>query len=266
MRTVFIVSDATGATAEQVVAAVLKQFDASQVKLETFSHVRREHTIEEIVERAAEEEALVAHTFVSERQRSLLQQLCADAGVIDVDLIGPLIRELGGILGGEARMEPGGQHVVDAEYFRRIEAVEFAVKNDDGQHPRNLQKADIVLVGISRTSKTPLSTYLAQRGYKVANVPLVKGIAPPAELFRIEQKRIFALSIDASALFRIRQARLQTLGMPPDTAYGMADHIQQEIDYARQIFGEHSSWPVIDVTDRAIEETAAELLSIRKQR
>jgi regulator of PEP synthase PpsR (kinase-PPPase family) len=266
MRAVFIVSDATGATAEKVVAAGLKQFDPNQVRLETFSHVRREHTIEELVDRAVEEGALVAHTMVSERHRTILQQLCADAGVTDVDLIGHLMQELGSHLGDQARMEPGGSHVVDAEYFRRIEAVEFAVKNDDGQHPRNLHKADIVLVGISRTSKTPLSTYLAQRGYKVANVPLVMGIEPPAELARIDQDRIFGLAIDSDALFRIRQARLQTLGMPADTAYGMRDHIQQEIDYAKQIFGQNPDWPVIDVTDRAIEETAAELLSIRKQR
>lgn len=265
-RSVYIVSDATGATGEKVVAAVLKQFDAHQVQLETFSHVRREHTIEEIVDRAAESGALIAHTVVSERHRSLLQQLCADAGVNDVDLIGPLMRELGGLIGDQARMEPGGSHVVDAEYFRRIEAVEFAVKNDDGQHPRNLHKADIVLVGISRTSKTPLSTYLAQRGYKVANVPLVMGIEPPAELFRIDEVRIFGLSIHPDALFRIRQARLQTLGMPSDTAYGMRDHIHQEIDYARQVFDANPTWPVIDVTDRAIEETAAELLALRKQR
>lgn len=266
MRTVFIVSDATGATAEKVVGACLKQFDAESVRLETFSHVRREHAIEELVDRAVEEKALVAHTMVSERHRAMLQQLCADAGVVDVDLIGPLMREMGSHLDHAARMQPGGSHVVDAEYFRRIEAVEFAVKNDDGQHPRNLHKADIVLVGISRTSKTPLSTYLAQRGYKVANVPLVMGIEPPGELARIEQDRIFGLAIQADALFRIRQARLQTLGMPADTAYGMRDHIEQEIDYARQIFGQNPSWPVIDVTDRAIEETAAELLAIRKQR
>ncbi|MCA9526946.1 MAG: kinase/pyrophosphorylase, partial [Myxococcales bacterium] len=148
----------------------------------------------------------------------------------------------------------------------RIEAVEFAVRNDDGQHPRNLRKADIVLVGISRTSKTPLSTYLAQRGYKVANVPLVLGIELPAELKKIDSVRIFGLAIDPDALFRIRQARLQTLGMPADTAYGMRDHIDKEMEYARQVFDAHPDWPVIDVTDKAIEETAAELLALRKQR
>ena len=144
--------------------------------------------------------------------------------------------------------------------------MEFAVKNDDGQHPRNLARADVVLVGISRTSKTPLSTYLAQRGYKVANVPIVKGIEPPSELFTVDQDKVFALQISADALFRIRQARLQQLGMPADTAYGVRDHILKEIGYAQQIFDANPHWPVLEVTDKAIEETAANLLSIRQQR
>ena len=265
-RIVFIVSDATGNTAERVVAAALKQFNAASVTTETFSHVRREPNVRDLVERAAEVEALVVHTVVDVRLRGLLQQLCAEAGVKEVDLMGRLLVEMAALTQNEARMEPGGLHEVDEEYYRRIEAVEFAVKNDDGQHPRNLRKADIVLVGISRTSKTPLSTYLAQRGYKVANVPLVLGIELPAELKQIEQRKIFALSIDAEALGRIRQARLSTLGMPADTAYGMRDHIDKEIGYARQVFDAHPDWPVLDVTDRAIEETAAELLALRKER
>jgi regulator of PEP synthase PpsR (kinase-PPPase family) len=123
-----------------------------------------------------------------------------------------------------------------------------------------------VLVGISRTSKTPLSTYLAQRGHKVANVPLVLGIELPAELKSLDQRKIFGLAIDPEALFRIRQARLSTLGMPPDTAYGMRDHITKEMEYARQVFETHPDWPVLDVTDKAIEETAAEILALRKER
>ncbi len=152
------------------------------------------------------------------------------------------------------------------DYFRRIEAVEFSVKNDDGQHPRNLAKADIVLVGISRTSKTPLSTYLAQRGYKTANVPIVMGIEPPAELFKVDQSRVFVLRIDDEALFRIRQRRLQSLGMPADTAYGMRDHIREEIAYAQRLYDANPHWPVIDITYKAIEESAAELLALRKGR
>ncbi|MCA9543822.1 MAG: kinase/pyrophosphorylase [Myxococcales bacterium] len=265
-RKVFIVSDATGTTAERVVAAALRQFPNHTVAPEIYPRVRTEQELEDIVERAAEEGGFVVHTIVHHHQRELLQRHCADAGIIDVDLIGPLVGALGSYLRSDPATEPGGRHPVDDEYYRRIEAVEFAVRNDDGQHPRNLRKADIVLVGISRTSKTPLSTYLAQRGYKVANVPIVLGIELPGELFKVDQRKVVALAIKPAALFRIRQARLQSLGMPADTAYGMQDHIRKELDYARQIFDANPHWPVLDVTDRAIEETAAELLALRNQR
>ncbi len=265
-RKVFILSDATGDTARKVVEAGLKQFVGADVTLELFPLVLSDGDIEDLVERAAKETAVLVHTLVNPQHRQLVTSLSVEAGVEDVDLMGPLIAKLGSLLHVEARALPGGLYQVDDAYFRRIEAVEFAVKNDDGQHPRNLYKADIVLVGISRTSKTPLCTYLAQRGLKVANVPLVMGIEPPGELFRVDQEKIFALSIEADALFRIRQARLQSLGMPSDTAYGMRDHIEQEIEYARQMFGANTHWPVLDVTDRAIEETAAELLNLLQQR
>ncbi len=265
-RKLFILSDATGDTAEQVVRAALKQFDTSEVHLEVFPRVRAETEIEDLVERAANEDALLVHTTVNPRQRELLQRLCADAGLDDVDLIGTLMGKLATFLELEAKAEPGGLHEVNDEYFRRIEAVEFAVKNDDGQHPRNLHKAAIVLVGISRTSKTPLSTYLAQRGYKTANVPLVMGIEPPPELFRVDQRKVFGLRIDAEALFRIRQRRLESLGMPADTAYGMRDHIESELNYAERLFGANPNWPCIDVTHKAIEEIAGELLAHRKRR
>ncbi|MBV69918.1 MAG: transcriptional regulator [Myxococcales bacterium] len=262
---VFIVSDSTGDTADKVVTAALRQFDEQGIITEIFSRVRTDDEIESIIDRAVDANALVVHTMVDAQKRGLLQHRCSEVDLDELDLIGPLMGKLASHLGAEAKAEPGGLYSVNAEYFRRIEAVEFAVKNDDGQHPRNLRKADIVLVGISRTSKTPLSTYLAQRGYKVANVPLVMGIEPPRELFKIDQEKIFALSIDAPALFRIRQSRLQSLGMPADTAYGVQDHIIKEIEYAKQIFEANPHWPQIDVTDRAIEETAAELFSLRKK-
>jgi regulator of PEP synthase PpsR (kinase-PPPase family) len=265
-RKIVILSDATGDTADKVVRAALRQFEAHGAAVELFPRVRDEKEIEDVVERAAEEDALLVHTMVNQSHRELLQQLCDEAEIDQVDLIGPLIGKLAHFLDAKPRAEPGGLYKVNDEYFMRIEAVEFAVKNDDGQHPRNLHRADLVLVGISRTSKTPLSTYLAQRGHKVANVPIVMGIEPPPELFAIDQRKVYALDIQPQALFRIRQARLQQLGMPADTAYGMKDHIEKEIAYARQIFEANSHWPVLDVTDRAIEETAGILLSLKKQR
>ena len=260
---IYVASDATGDTAQKVVDAALKQFQGSTATVEVVPQVRTEEAIEDLVERAEREQALVVHTLVDPDKRAFLQRMCQEADVDDLDLIGPLMGKLAAHLDLVATARPGGLHAVNDDYFKRIEAVEFAVKNDDGQHPRNLRKADIVLVGISRTSKTPLSTYLAQRGHKVANVPLVMGIEPPGELFGIDQRNVYGLSIQADALFRIRQARLQSLGMPSDTAYGVRDHIEKEIAYARAIFEAHPEWPVIDVTDRAIEETAGELLAIK---
>lgn len=265
-KKIFILSDSTGDTAEKVVKAALAQFDPNLATVSIFPRVRSEKEIEDLVERAADEEALLLHTTVNPEHRDLLARLCLEAHVDSVDLIGTLMGKVAMFLNAKPRMEPGSMYKVNDDYFRRIEAVEFAVKNDDGQHPRNLSKADIVLVGISRTSKTPLSTYLAQRGYKCANVPIVKGIEPPAELATVDPDKIFALQIAPEALFRIRQARLQQLGMPADTAYGMKDHIQREIEYAQQLFDANPHWPVLEVTDKAIEETAATMLAIRSQR
>jgi regulator of PEP synthase PpsR (kinase-PPPase family) len=265
-KKIFILSDSTGDTAEKVVRAALAQFDANLATVQIFPRVRAEKEIEDLVERAANEAALLLHTNVNAEHRDLLDRLCTEANVEHVDLIGSLMGTLSIFMNAQPRGVPGGMYKVNDDYFRRIEAVEFAVKNDDGQHPRNLARSDIVLVGISRTSKTPLSTYLAQRGFKCANVPIVKGIEPPTELFAVDQDKIFGLQIASEALFRIRQARLQQLGMPADTAYGMKDHIQREIDYAQQIFDANPHWPVLDVTDKAIEETAATMLAIRAQR
>jgi regulator of PEP synthase PpsR (kinase-PPPase family) len=169
-------------------------------------------------------------------------------------------------LGAQPRGVPGLLHTLTDDYFRRIEAVEFTVKNDDGREPRNLPKADLVLVGISRTSKTPLSTFLAQKGYRVANVPLVLDIPPPEELYQIDQERIFGLTIKVDELLRIRQARLRALGMPGDTSYGQREHVLKEIAYAQSIFRQHPSWPIIDITGKAIEETTADILRLQKDR
>jgi regulator of PEP synthase PpsR (kinase-PPPase family) len=152
------------------------------------------------------------------------------------------------------------------EYFRRVEAIEFAVKSDDGKEPRNLRKADLVLAGVSRTSKTPLSTYLAGRGLKVANVPLVLGVPPPVELFEVPPERVVGLTIALEKLLEIRRARLAQLGMPAETNYGLRDHVKSELDYAHEIFRENPGWMVMDVSGRAIEETAAIIMEAWKDR
>ncbi len=265
-RLVFVISDATGETAEKVVRAALLQFSGVPVQIRMYTRVRLEAEMRSIVNRAKHLHALVVFTVVSNAHREILRALCDEESVDSVDLIGALMAKLTGFLGEQPRGVPGLLHTVSDEYFRRIDAVEFTVRNDDGKEPRNLPKADLVLVGVSRTSKTPLSTFLAQKGYKVSNVPLVLGIPAPAELFTIDQEKIFGLTIKPEALSQIRQARLKHLGMPADTSYGQRDHIAQEIAYAQQVFREHPGWPVMDITGKAVEETAADIMRIKKDR
>jgi regulator of PEP synthase PpsR (kinase-PPPase family) len=265
-HTIFVLSDATGETAEKVVRAALLQFANVNVNLRMYTRVRLEAEMRSIIHRAKQLHALVVFTVVSTAHREVLRRLCDEESVDAVDLIGTLMTKLSGYLGSQPKGVPGLLHAIGDEYFRRVEAVEFTVRNDDGREPRNLPRADLVLVGVSRTSKTPLSTFLAQKGLKVANVPLVLGIAPPGELFQIDQEKIFGLTIKPEALLQIRQARLRHLGMPSDTSYGQRDHIAQEIAFAQSLFRDHAQWPVIDVTGKAIEETAADILRIKKDR
>ncbi len=266
MKTVMVISDATGETAERIVRAALLQYGEERVDVRMYSRVRLETEMERIIERAAELQALVVYTIVSVDAREGLVRLIERHNVEAVDLIGALMGKLSRFLGAEPSGVPGLLHTIGEDYFRRIEAVEFAVKNDDGAEPRNLPKADLVLVGVSRTSKTPLSTFLAQKGLRVANVPLVLGVDPPAELDQVDESRLFGLIIQPQALRRIRQARLKHLGMPEDSSYGARDHIEQEIEYSRELFRKHPNWPVIDVTNKAIEETASDILRLFNQR
>ncbi len=265
-RLIFVISDATGETAEKVMRAALLQFANASAQLRMYTRVRLEAEMRSIVARAKQTHALVVFTVVSNAHRELLRRLCDEENVDAVDLIGTLMAKLSVFLGSQPKGVPGLLHTIGDDYFRRIDAVEFTVRNDDGREPRNLPKADLVLVGISRTSKTPLSTFLAQKGLKVSNVPLVLGIEPPTELFQIDQEKIFGLTIKAEALLQIRQARLKHLGMPPDTSYGQRDHISQEIAYAQSVFRQHPMWPVIEITGKAVEETAADILRIKKDR
>lgn len=266
MKTVMVLSDATGETAERMVRAAVLQFSDTPVNVRVYSRVRLESEVESIIERAAELRALVVYTVVNHEERELIMRLIERYNVDSVDLIGALIGKLTNYLAAEPSGVPGLMHMIGEDYFRRIEAVEFAVKNDDGAEPRNLPKADLVLVGVSRTSKTPLSTYLAQKGLRVANVPLVLGVDPPKELEEVDDRKVYGLIIRPESLARIRRARLSHLGMPADSSYGSREHIEEELGYSRQIFRDHPDWPVIDVTNKAIEETAADILRLYKER
>ncbi len=260
-----VLSDATGETAERMVRAAILQFDVS-ANVRVYSRVRLESEVEKLIERAAEQQALLVFTVVNVEERDLILRLVERYNVESIDLIGALLGKLSTFFESKPSGVPGLLHTIGEEYFRRIEAVEFAVKNDDGAEPRNLPKADLVLVGISRTSKTPLSTFLAQKGLRVANVPLVLGVEPPEELEQVDENRVYGLIIRPDSLMKIRQARLSHLGMPQDSSYGARQHIEEEITYSRGIFRAHPNWPVIDVTRRSIEETAAAILRLYRDR
>ena len=265
-RPIDVVSDSTGETAERVVRAALLQFPARKTTVRLHPRVRDVEGARAVIDAAAADGGLVVFTIVTPELREFIHQLCYEKKVEAVDVIGSLLGKLSSFLDAEPLGTPSVMLPLSDEYFRRIEAVEFAVKNDDGKEPRNLRKSDLILVGVSRTSKTPLSTYLANRGIKVSNVPLVLGVPLPEELSEASQDRVVALTIGLDPLCEIRRARLRQLGMPSDANYGLRDHVQEELDYATRVFREHPQWPVIDVTGRAIEETAVIILETLRNR
>jgi [pyruvate, water dikinase]-phosphate phosphotransferase / [pyruvate, water dikinase] kinase len=259
LQTVCLLSDATGETAEKMANAALTQFRGRQVKLQRISHVRNKSQVYQALDQALEKRALVLYTMVNGELARLVHDECAALGLASIDLLTPLLMKLSAFFGLSGNETPGLMHGLNEEYFRRIEAVEFTVKHDDGQETRHLAAADIVLVGVSRTSKTPLSIYLSHRGWKVANVPLVLGIEPPVELFSLDPKRVAGLVIDPQRLVEIRAARLRNLGQDPRIAYADYDKVEEEIRYSRMLF-RRNPWVVIDVTGKAVEETANEVL------
>jgi regulator of PEP synthase PpsR (kinase-PPPase family) len=203
---------------------------------------------------------------VSPELREHIHALSHELKIEALDLIGSLIGKLATYFDRPPINTPTGGLLLTDDYFRRIEAVEFAVKSDDGKEPRNFKRADVVLCGVSRTSKTPLSTLLAQRGLKVANQPIVLGAPLPEELEDTAGVLVVGLTIGLDALVEIRRSRLRQLGMPPDASYGLRDQVKNELDYAGRIFAAHPHWPVLDVSGSAIEETAAIILESLKER
>lgn len=261
-----ILSDSTGETAEKVVRAAMLQFPHSGGMIRLHTRIRTKEAARPVLERAAKDGALIVFTVVSPELREYIHQQSYELKIEALDLIGSLIGKLGTFLDRQPINMPSAMLPLSDEYFRRIEAVEFTVKSDDGKEPRNFRKADLVLVGVSRTSKTPLSTLLAQRGLKVANLPLVLGIEPPPELEQAPQDRVVGLTIEVNQLVEIRKARLKQLGMPTDASYGLLEQVKEELSYAQTLFAKHPHWPVIDVTGRAIEETAVIILESLKER
>jgi len=257
--TLFIMSDGTGETADLIIKAALVQYTSIDLRIIRYKNVRTEPQVTAIFEEAREKKGVVVYTMVTKPLRDFVEKAAQSAMVPAVDLLGPLLSLLSQFLTQNQKGEPGLFHQVNESYFKRIEAIEFTVKHDDGRFPDNLEMADIILVGLSRTSKTPLSIYLSYKGLKVANVPVVRGIPLPERLFQTDQRKIVGLIIEPEALVRIRRERLLKMGEDPHSSYADPLHVQEEIDYCKGLFRQHRRWPVFDVTNKALEETAAEI-------
>ena len=257
-----VISDATGATAARLVQALEGQFPDQA--FEEIRHPRVE-TVDDLhlaVSRAKGRPAVVLYTLVDEELRSTMRVLCRNAKLHYVDILGHPIAAVAKVSGVAARMKPGARHQLDSSYFRRMAAIEFAVKYDDGLGG-GLEEADIVLVGVSRTSKTPLSMYLGYLGYKTSNVPIVRGIEPPPALFTIEPAKIIGLTIEAGRLAEIRQARARNLGGAG--SYSQLLEIYDELEHAEAIH-RRLGCPVIEITEVSIEETAHRVIRLVEQR
>lgn len=261
MINIYTVSDATGTTAERVVRAALVQYISQDVNIVRYGGVRNAAQVREIVQQAAQSGGFVVHTFVFEELRHVMLTEGRQANVETIDLMGPLLARLSELLAASPLGQPGDFSHFDSSYMERIEAMDYTVRHDDGRNVTDLDRADIVLIGVSRTSKTPLSIYLGYRGWKVANIPIVLGIEPPRQLFQLPRRRVVGLVVKPDRLAELRKARVERMGTVP-TGYADLEHIRQELDYAYHIFARRADWPLVDVTTKPIEETAAEVVTL----
>ncbi|HWO77675.1 MAG TPA: pyruvate, water dikinase regulatory protein [Bacillus sp. (in: firmicutes)] len=252
---IYIVSDSVGETAELVAKAAISQFNGSGSVIKRIPYVEDESTIDEVIQLAKINNGMIVFTLVKPDMRAYIKAAAEREEIFAFDVIGPLMDHFHKQYGKTPLFEPGLVRKLDDDYFKKVEAIEFAVQYDDGRDPRGLLKADIVLIGVSRTSKTPLSQYLAHKRLKVANVPLVPEIDPPDELYQVEKDRCFGLKISPEKLNQIRRERLKTLGLNDQASYANLDRIKSELEHFNKVV-EKIGCPIIDVTNKAVEETA----------
>jgi regulator of PEP synthase PpsR (kinase-PPPase family) len=255
---IHVLSDSLGETGEMVALAAAAQFAPDAFRIERLQRISTPEQLRTTVEEHCGEDCLFLYTLVDDGLRTEMNRLVIDSGVNAVDLIGPAVHLISKVTGLAPTGEAGAVHRTDASYFERIEALEFAVKHDDGRNPQGLCDADIVLLGVSRTSKTPLSMYLAFKGIRVANVPLALGIEPPPEVFTIDRRRCFGLISSPTTLADIRRERMRELGMVVPH-YADNEQIARELDEARTLMRQIGCI-VINTDGRAVEETAQEIL------
>jgi len=262
---IYILSGGSGASGEQLVHTVLAQFPNSHVRVTTVPHVRSIDQVEEIMRHAQARRATVVHTLVDSRLRNEVISLAARLKVPALDLMGELIGHLEPILGESAREEPGLYRKLNQAYFERVVAIEYTMSHDDGQRPDTWEQADIVLVGVSRVGKTPLSLYLSVLGWKVANIPLVPQLAVPETLSRLDWKRVFGLKIAPAQLLAFRQERQRRLGTSGPSDYTNPQMLFEELEFVEKICRQ-AGYTLIDVTDKPIETSADEIMRWMERR
>ncbi|WP_141431521.1 pyruvate, water dikinase regulatory protein [Bacillus sp. 03113] len=252
---IYVVSDSVGETAELVTKAAISQFNGSDITIKRFPFVEDQSNIHEVVTLAKMDQGMIAYTLVKPEMRKYMNEVALEEGVYACDIIGPLMDQFQLLCGKTPLYEPGLVRRLDEDYFKKVEAIEFAVKYDDGRDARGILKADIILLGVSRTSKTPLSQFLAHKRLKVANVPIVPEVDPPEELFYVNPNKCVGLQISPEKLNNIRRERLLALGLNDNASYAKIDRIKEEMQYFNKIVTKIGC-PVIDVTNKAVEETA----------
>jgi regulator of PEP synthase PpsR (kinase-PPPase family) len=260
-----LLSDSTGETLEMIAKAALAQFDDAEVIRHFWPMVRSQHHLDRIVGELAANPGLVLHTLVNAEIRVRLEERCRVLGLPHVPVLDAVTAALEDRLGEAAKGRPGRQHAMDEAYFARVDAIQFTIAHDDGLGWENWEEADIVLAGVSRTSKTPTSIYLANRGYKVANIPLVVESPPPPSLFELRRPLVVGLTTAPKRLIEIRRNRLLSLNETTETDYVNEDRVEKEVAFARRVFADQG-WAVIDVTRRSIEETAAGVMRLLAER
>lgn len=262
---IHLVSDSTGETLENIAKAALAQFDDVEKAKHFWPMVRNEEHLGRIITDVAANPGLVLFTISNPKLRAMLERRCATLGLPAIAVLDPTIAALSSLLGQSANARPGRQHVLDNAYFDRVDAIHYTIAHDDGIAWEDWEEADIVLAGVSRTSKTPTSIYLANRGLKTANIPIVPESPPPDMLFRLKHPFIIGLTTNPDRLIQVRRNRLLSLNQAPETDYVDVEKVRAEVGYARRMFADND-WPVIDVTRRSIEESAAEILRLYQER
>lgn len=258
--TIFAVSDATGEQAKKLVERALLQFQGYNVKIRIVPKVNNEAAIEDCIKKAKECQGIIAFTLVAPEMREMILDRGKKQGVVVIDILGPVLGALSNYFHVLPSAEPGLQYKLTEHYFKRTDALEFAVKHDDGLGLDAGLNADVLILGVSRTSKTPLSIFMAYHGYRCANIPVVNKIPVPAFVREFPKNKIVGLTIAPQKLMMIRAERLKKLGRPENESYAQLENIRDEISYAGQIFKELGIY-VVDVTGKAIEETATDIIN-----